>query len=207
MRVLQRSGRRVAALQEIVERHAVLGSREQPRRVAAVAPLVANHRPRPHDQLEAVLARELEKVAEITTRARAADEVIVAIRKFVPIPDYVEIERIDSERPKSAHRARPLTLWQSLVEKRGTVNEEPFGVDFKDGKVVTLDDRGVRERICTGGAAEEEQNEERCSERERPLSLDFGEDQIDDRSDQQGQEPVADGGTPRRKEDPQQRKT
>src|SRR6185312_10876292 len=63
---------------------------------------------------------------------------------LVPIPNEVEIDRIDAHRPIGRKVALPLARRRALVEKRCSVDEERLAVDRKDwGPVGAGHRRGV----------------------------------------------------------------
>ncbi|HEX3551261.1 MAG TPA: hypothetical protein VHT53_12835 [Candidatus Elarobacter sp.] len=147
MRVLQRRGGRIAALEHVVQRHPVRRTLQQPRRIAAVAPFVANHRPRAHEESKAELRPEPQHLAQIAARARAPGEVEIAVAELVPVPRHVEVERVRAEIAHDAHRVVPFLTRQALVEERAAEEEERLPVDAQVGIAVGVArDRGVSER-------------------------------------------------------------
>ncbi|MGD1066727.1 MAG: hypothetical protein ABR975_07910 [Vulcanimicrobiaceae bacterium] len=143
--VLQRRGRRIAALEHVVQRHPVLRSPQQPGRVAAVAPLVADHRPRPHDEEEAQFLAQTQDLAQVASRIGMAVEIERAVGELVPIPRDVEVQRVRTERPHREHRGPPLIGRQPFVEERAAEEEERFPVELELRRPVALDEHGVTE--------------------------------------------------------------
>ena len=127
--VLQRRGRGIAAFEHVVLLHRVLRPLQQPRRIAAVAPLVADHRPGPHDEEEAELLAEPQHLAQIAPRAGAPVEVEVAVGELVPVPRHVQVERVRAELAHARHRRAPLRARDALVEERAAEEEERLAVD------------------------------------------------------------------------------
>ena len=147
VRVLQRGRRRIATFQPVAQRHAVFGTAQQPRGIAAVTPLVTDNGARPHDQGEPELAREPQHLAQIAPRIRAPVEIEIAVGELVPIPRHVEIERVDVQLVfKRIHRRAPRVARHTLVEERRPVDEEGPPMEREHGGPRALVDRASTER-------------------------------------------------------------
>ena len=165
MRVLQRRGRRIAAFEHVVQRHPVRGALQEPGRITAVAPFVANHRTRPHDHVKAEFAPELQHAPQVATRVRVAIEVERAVRRFMPIPRHVQIERVGARAFHGQHRIAP-ALGRNAFIKEGTAEEEErLAVDEQLRRSIALHDSRMRER---GPPAREPAQAERVQARARP---------------------------------------
>ncbi|HTW82468.1 MAG TPA: hypothetical protein VMD91_00195 [Candidatus Sulfotelmatobacter sp.] len=150
VRVLQRRGRRIAPFEHVVERHSVRGPPQQPRRIAAVAPLVADHRPRPHDEVEAQFLAQPQHLAQVAARIGVAVEVERAVGRLVPVPRHVQVERVRAERAQRQHRRAPRRDRQALVEERAAEEEERPAVDLQLRRTVALDQHRVVELRLRG---------------------------------------------------------
>ncbi|HTD37999.1 MAG TPA: hypothetical protein VK669_10825 [Candidatus Limnocylindrales bacterium] len=191
VRVLQRRGRGIPAFEHVVQRHAVFRAPQQPIGVSAVPPLVADHRPRPHDEAKAELLAEPQHFAQVAPRAGSAAEIELTVGELVPVPRHVQIERVRAERAHRDHRVAPLRARHPFVEERAAEEEEGFAVDGHHrvaGGVAR--DRRVperRERRCRGGAAQREHRRER-RRGERPDPADPRSHQEHDRADRERRE-------------------
>ena len=161
VRVLQRRGRGVAALEDVVFGHAVRRAFQEPRRIAAVAPFVANHRSGSHDEEEAVVARKREQRAEIAPRVRGAVEIEAAVAGLVPVPGDVEIERVEAQRAERIERGFPAIGRHAFVEEGRAPEEERLAVDEQLRRAGARDDHRMRERRRPGGRGGKEPDEHR----------------------------------------------
>ncbi len=192
VRVLQRRGGGIAPFEDVVQRHAVRGPAQEPRRIAAVTPLVANHRARPHDQVKVQFARQLQHAAQIAARVRMAVEVECPVRRFVPVPRHVEVERVGARDAHGEHRVAPAFGRNAFVEERAAEEEERLAVDEQLRRAVALHDARVRERRRFGAARYgRERQQQRGGDREGPGRPQTRADQKDRRA--RGQRRGAEG--------------
>ncbi|HEV2740797.1 MAG TPA: hypothetical protein VGU66_19720 [Candidatus Elarobacter sp.] len=145
--VLQCRGRRIPSFEHVVLLHRVLRTLKQPCGIAAVAPLVADHRTGPHDEEEAELLAQAQHLAQVAARAGATVEIEVAVGELVPVPRHVQVQRIRPELAHARHRRAPLRARDALVEKGTAEEEERLAVDFQHRLVARVaHDDGMSER-------------------------------------------------------------
>ncbi len=173
VRILQSRRWRITALEEVVQRHAVLRPREQPGGITAVAPLVADHGSRPQDDLECVAPCELHHRVQIAARRCLAREVEVAVCELVPVPWDVQVERVDAQAAVGAQRRLPQRLRQALVEEGPAEHEEGLAVDREDRPAFPLHDRARsprRRRTARERRQCRERDRDRREERPHPTA-------------------------------------
>ncbi|HZO92400.1 MAG TPA: hypothetical protein VFB22_01410 [Candidatus Baltobacteraceae bacterium] len=163
VRVLQRRRRGIPAFEHVVQRHVVLGPRQQPGGIASVAPLVADHGPGPHDEAEAQLFAQPQHFAQIPARIRTPVEVEFAVGDLVPAPRDVQVERVRTEPAHRQHRRAPALRRDAIVEERAAPEEEGPPVDDEPRRAEALLHDRVAEarRGVRRGAGREERAEQR----------------------------------------------
>ncbi|HTJ25797.1 MAG TPA: hypothetical protein VMA36_06490 [Candidatus Limnocylindria bacterium] len=146
VRVLQCRGRGIASVEDVAQRHVVVRAPQQPRRIAAVAPFVADDGTGTHDEVKAELLAEAKHRAQVAARVGVPVEVERAVGDFVPVPGDVQIERVDAHRPQRKHRVAPARGRDPLVEERAAEEEERLAVDEELRRAIALHDPCVSER-------------------------------------------------------------
>nr|WP_317994336.1 hypothetical protein [Vulcanimicrobium alpinum] len=170
VRVLQRRGRGITPFEHVVQGHPVLGTFEQPRRIAAVAPLVADHRAGTNDEEEPQLLAEPQHLAQIAARARVPVEIEDTVRGFVPVPRDVQIDRVGADLAHAQHRIAPALARNPFV-KEGAADEEERPAVEREHRIAvraSRDDRMTKRRGGGGGRGEREQQRARDDRRQRP---------------------------------------
>src|SRR5580700_5542649 len=132
VRVLESCRGRIAPFEHVVKGHLIRGLLEEPWRIAAVAPLVPNHRTRPQHDFKTELVREPQQTQEIAPWIGRSGEIEYVRRWSVPVPNDVQIDGIDAEVLVCQERGAPLRSRNPFVEERRAVHEERASADGED---------------------------------------------------------------------------
>ena len=123
-----RGQRRVAPLQYGLPGHPVFGPEQQPVRIAAVAPFIAEEGAGAAGDLESRFGKQAQQVFQVPARIGVPVEIEHVLLRLVPVPERIKVDGVDAESLQALQLRGPAIPGQAVIEKGRRMHDEGLAV-------------------------------------------------------------------------------